>query len=140
MTDAEAAAMNAAQISELLAMLAWGVDRMPLLQMPGAPSPDGTNVTAFIEKYESLASAVIGHFPYYCTKEVRETVLMLPAYAYRDSGSRSWPALRAETFNAFRALDSEAFKYSAATSNDCAARSGNMRAIAIPLSTRATWS
>ena len=47
-------------------------------------------VTAFIEKYESLAkstncdvtaSAVIGHFPYYCkTDDVCETVRMLPGY------------------------------------------------------------
>ena len=82
--------MNAAQITELFAMLACGADRMPLPQVPGAPSFDGTNVTAFIEKYECLArstncdvtaSAVIGHFPYYCTEDVRETVLMLPAYA-----------------------------------------------------------
>ena len=114
--------MDAAQISELLAMLAIlarGADRMPLPQMPGAPSFDGTNVTAFIEKYESLArstncdvtaSAVIGHFPYYCTEEVRETVLMLPAYAYCNLEARSWPALRAEMLDAFRALDSAAFK------------------------------
>ena len=68
---------------------------MPLPQMPGAPSFDGTNVTAPIEKYESLArstncdasaSAVIGHFPYHCTEEVRGAVLMLLAYAYCDHG------------------------------------------------------
>ena len=111
--------MEAAQISELLAMLARGPDRMPLPHMPGAPSFSGANVTAFLEKYESLAlsancdvtaSAVIGHFPYYCTEEVRETVLMLPAYAYCNLEARSWPALRAEMLDAFRALDSAAFK------------------------------
>ena len=71
---------------------------MPLPHMPGAPSFDGTNATAFIKRYESqakstdcdvTASAVIGHFPHYCTEDVRETVLMLPAYAYCDDGSRS---------------------------------------------------
>ena len=112
--------MDAAQITQLLAMLARGADHMPLPQMPGAPSFDGMNATAPIEKYESLArstncdvtaSAVIGHFPYYCTEDVRETVLMLPAYAYCDSEARSWPALRVEMLDAFRALDSAAFKY-----------------------------
>ena len=53
-------------------------------------------VTAFIEKYESLAkltncdvtaSAVIGHFPYYCTDDVCETVRMLPGYS-DDEGAR----------------------------------------------------
>ena len=79
-------------------MLARRADRMPLPHMPGAPSFDGTNVTAFIKKYESLArstncdvtaSAVISHFPYYCTKDVHETVLMLPACAYCNSEARS---------------------------------------------------
>ena len=46
-----------------------------------------------------------------CTEDVRETVLMLPAYAYCDSEARSWPALRAEMLNAFRPLDSAAFRY-----------------------------
>ena len=118
--DTEAAKMDAAQISELLAMLARGVDRMPLPHMPGAPIFSCTNVTAFLEKYEGLArsadcdvtaSAVIGHFPYYCTEDVRETVLMLPAYAYCDSEARSWPALREEMLDAFRPLDSAAFRY-----------------------------
>ena len=112
--------MEAAQISELLAMLARGPDCMPLPHMPGAPSFSGANVTDFLVKYESLAqsancdvtaSAVIGHFPYYCTEEVREMVLMLPAYEYCDSEARSWPALRAEMLDAFRPLDSAAFKY-----------------------------
>ena len=112
--DTAIATMNAAQITELLAMLACGADRTPLPHMPGAPSFDRTNVTAFLEKYESLAqstaSAVIGHFPYYCTEDVRETVLMLPAYAYCDDVSRSRLALRAEMLDTFRALDSAAFK------------------------------
>lgn len=46
--------MNA-QVTELLAMLTRGADRMPLPHMPGAPIFDGMNLTAFIEKYESLA-------------------------------------------------------------------------------------
>ena len=110
-TQTKAAAMNE-QIMELLAILARGVDRMPLPHMPGAPSFDGTNVTAFIEKYESLArltncdvtaSAVIGHFPYYCTEDVCETVRMLPGYC--DDGSRSWPTLRAQMLDIFRQRD-----------------------------------
>ena len=98
-------------IAQPPAMLARGVDRMPLPQMPGVPSFDGTNASAFIETYASLArstncdvtvSAVIGHFPYYCTEDVLETVLMLPAYAYcSDDGSRSWPTLRAEMLDTF---------------------------------------
>ena len=109
--------MHATQITALLAVLAHGADRMPLPQMPGAPIFDCTNVTAFIEKYESLARSAdcdvtaSGHFPYYCTEDVRETVLMLPAYAYCDSEARSWPALRAEMLDAFRPLDSVAFRY-----------------------------
>ena len=112
--------MDAAQITELLVILARGADRIPLPHMPGALSFDGTNVTAFLEKYESLArstncdvtaSAVIGHFPNYCTEDVRETVLMLPAYTYCDGVSRSWLALRAEMLDTFRALGSAAFKY-----------------------------
>ena len=92
--------MNA-QITELLAMLARGADRMPLPHMPGAPIFDGRNVTAFIERFENLAkstncdvaaSAVIGHFPYYCTENVCETVRMLLGYC--DNGSPSWPTLR----------------------------------------------
>ena len=139
--------MNAAQITELLAMLARGADRMLLPHMPGAPSFDGTNVTAFLEKYESLAkttncdvtaSAVIGHFPYYCTEDVRETVLMLPAYAYCDSESRSWPALRAEMLDAFRPLDGAAFKY---THRNLERLCSAFRdATAITPSTRAIWS
>ena len=118
--DTEAAAMDAAQITQLLAKLARGADCKPLPQMPGVPSFDGTKVTAFVEKHECLArstncdvtvSAVIGHFPYYCTEDVPKTVLMLPAHAYCDSESRSWPALRAEMLGAFRALDNAAFKY-----------------------------
>lgn len=99
--DTAAAAMSAAQITEPLAMLARGADRMPLLQMPSALSFDGTNVTAFTEKRESLArstscdataSAVIGDFPCYCTEDVRETVFVQPGYC--DDGSRSWSTLR----------------------------------------------
>ena len=132
--------MNATQVTGLLAMLARGVHRMPLPQMPGAPSFNGRNVTAFIEKYESLArstncdvtaSAAIGHFPYYCTEDVRETVLMLPAYAYCDSELRSWWALRAEMIDAFRVLDSEGFKYTRGNFEHCAERSGTMRAVVI---------
>ena len=76
---------------------------MPLLHMPGAPIFGGMNVTAFIEKYESLAktmncgvtaSAVIGCFPFYCTEDVCETVCTLPGYF--DDGSRSWPTPRTE--------------------------------------------
>ena len=92
----KAAALNAAQITELLAMLTRGADRMLLPHMRGAPIFSGTNVTgtAFLKKYESLARStncdvaagdVIDHFPYYCTREVREMVLMLPAYAYCNS-------------------------------------------------------
>lgn len=89
--------MNA-QITEMLTILARGVDRMPLSQMPGAPILDGTNVTAFIEKYECLAratncdvtaSAVIGLFPYYCAEDACEMVLKLLAYVFFDPDSRS---------------------------------------------------
>ena len=95
--------MDAAQTTQLPAMLARGADRMPLPQMPGAPSFDGMNVTAFVEKYESLAkstgcdvtpSVVVGYFPYYCTEGVCEAVLVLLWYC-SDDRSRPWPILRA---------------------------------------------
>ena len=109
--DAKAVAMNAAQLTEPPAVFARGADRMPHSQMPDAPRFDGANVTAQSTNCDATASAVIGHFPYYCTGDVRETVLVLPAFAYCDSDSRFWPALRAEMLNAYRALDSEAFNY-----------------------------
>ncbi|KAF8241364.1 hypothetical protein K440DRAFT_643860, partial [Wilcoxina mikolae CBS 423.85] len=85
-------------------------NRFPLPNALGAPAFRGQDVTTFLHKYESLAaftatdvteSSVIAMLPYYCTEEIRETVMMMRGYTDRD-----WAALKKEMLDVFRYSDS----------------------------------
>ncbi|KAF8241180.1 hypothetical protein K440DRAFT_638098 [Wilcoxina mikolae CBS 423.85] len=82
---------------------------MPLPNTPGAPSFHGIDVTTFLYKYETLApftatdvteSSVIAMLAYYCTEEIRETVMVMRSYTDRD-----WAALKKEMLDVFRLSD-----------------------------------
>ncbi|KAF8241408.1 hypothetical protein K440DRAFT_681243 [Wilcoxina mikolae CBS 423.85] len=90
-------------------------NRFPLPNAQGAPAFRGRDVTTFLHKYESLAaftstdvteSSVIAMLPYYCTEEIRETVMMMRGYTARD-----WAALKKELLIIFRHADSRALIY-----------------------------
>ncbi|KAF8242125.1 hypothetical protein K440DRAFT_619284 [Wilcoxina mikolae CBS 423.85] len=85
-------------------------NRFPLPNAPGAPAFRGRDVTTFLHKYESLAaftatdvteSSVIAMLPYYCTEEIRETVMIMRGYTDRD-----WAALKKEMLDVFWYSDS----------------------------------
>jgi hypothetical protein len=85
---------------------------MPLPLSSGAPIFLGSDVTTFLQKYESLAAFTstnptssdgVTMFLYYCVEasDVRDTVVMMHGYVERD-----WAVLRTEMLDAFRLADS----------------------------------
>jgi len=81
-------------------------NQMPLPHSPGAPIFPGSEMTTFLQKYESIAAFtatdpssrhVVVMLPYYCTEAIREMVMMMPSYERRD-----WVALKNEMLDEFR--------------------------------------
>jgi len=87
-------------------------NQMPLLYSPGAPIVRGSDVTTFIQPYESPAaftstdpsgSNAVMVFPYYYVdgSDVRDKVVMMYGHVERD-----WAVLRTEMLDPFRLADS----------------------------------
>ncbi|KAF8243355.1 hypothetical protein K440DRAFT_664156 [Wilcoxina mikolae CBS 423.85] len=90
-------------------------NRFPHPNAPGPQAFHGRDVTTFLHKYESLAiftatdvteSSVIAMLPYYCTEEIRETVMMMRGYT-----DCNLYAFQTELLDAFRHSDSRALVY-----------------------------
>jgi hypothetical protein len=85
-------------------------NQMPIPLSPGVPIFLGSDVTTFLNKYESIATFtatdpftqnVIVMFPYYCMAAIREIVMMICRYERQD-----WAVLKKEMLDAFRYANS----------------------------------
>ena len=90
-------------------------ERMHLPGTLGAHRFDSTDVTRFLEIYESIVRRtgtnpdqedVVNIFPYYCAADLQETVKIMSRYNDRD-----WPVLKTQLKDRFHHSDSRVFMY-----------------------------